>query len=199
MSGEVFQIVQEIDCEKAELQLVLQCAPLLSGLKISNLLIIEKKQFKKLVHTLNTTDISIFFLAHQSNKIYFLAYKENELQEYLRQKEVHQILNQNGYGTIDIESALYRLSKRYCCYMQKRGNFPHEIGVFLGYPLEDVVGFIENHGKNDLYTGYWKVYENVAEKTKLFDKFDIVRELMVLLIYHGAGILDIIELFKRSS
>ncbi len=199
MSGEVFQIVQEMNYEKAELQLVLQCAPLLSGLKISNLLIIEKKQFEKLVHILKTTDISIFFLAHQSNKIYFLTYKEKKLQEYLRQKEVCQILKQNGYRSTDLESALYRLSERYCCYMQKRGSFPHEIGLFLGYPLEDVVGFIENHGKNDLYTGYWKVYENVAEKTKLFDKFDMVRELMILLIYYGAGVLDIIELFEISS
>lgn len=25
--------------------------------------------------------------------------------------------------------------------------FPHEMGVLLGYPTEDVLGFIENQGK----------------------------------------------------
>lgn len=46
-------------------------------------------------------------------------------------------------------------------------RFPHEIGVFLDYPLCDVKGFINNQGKNCKYTGIWKVYgdENVAKKT----------------------------------
>ena len=36
--------------------------------------------------------------------------------------------------------------------------FPHEIGLFLGYPFEDVMGFIENKGENYLCSGCWKVY-----------------------------------------
>lgn len=39
-------------------------------------------------------------------------------------------------------------------------DFPHEIGLFLGYPLGDVIGFIENHGQNCLCSGVWKVYTN---------------------------------------
>ena len=30
----------------------------------------------------------------------------------------------------------------------KCGEFPHEIGIFLGYPVEDVRGFIANEGRN---------------------------------------------------
>ena len=40
-------------------------------------------------------------------------------------------------------------------------NFPHEIGVFLGYPLDDVIGFIEH--KPYYLVGDWKVYQNVNE------------------------------------
>ncbi len=48
----------------------------------------------------------------------------------------------------------HSLSQRLCC----EEDFPHEIGVFLGYPLADVIGFIQNRGKNFTACGYWKVY-----------------------------------------
>jgi hypothetical protein len=47
-----------------------------------------------------------------------------------------------------------------------RSRMPHEIGLFLGYPLEDVKGFIENSGRGSKISGYWKVYgdENYARR-----------------------------------
>ena len=50
------------------------------------------------------------------------------------------------------------------------GEFPHEIGVFLGYPLDDVRGFIENpHGGK--VCGTWKVYGDEAQAEKAFERF----------------------------
>ncbi len=50
-------------------------------------------------------------------------------------------------------------------------RFPHEIGLFLGYPLEDVVGFIENQGRNCLACGCWKVYANERDAQACFGCF----------------------------
>ena len=50
-------------------------------------------------------------------------------------------------------------------------DFPHEIGIFLGYPLDDVEGFIKNKGQNFLLNGYWKVYSNKEEKEKIFKAY----------------------------
>lgn len=47
-------------------------------------------------------------------------------------------------------------------------TFPHEIGLFLGYPVEDVKGFIENKGENCVKCGAWKVYCNPEEKMHFF-------------------------------
>ena len=44
-------------------------------------------------------------------------------------------------------------------------EFPHEIGLFLGYPPDDVEGFIENREKAFKCPGYWKVYGD-EEKAK---------------------------------
>lgn len=42
MSQEIYEIVKGMDLENIETQLALQCAPLITGLKVSNLLIISK-------------------------------------------------------------------------------------------------------------------------------------------------------------
>ena len=55
--------------------------------------------------------------------------------------------------------------------MQKQ-EFPHEIGLLLGYPVEDVEGFICNGEENCLYVGYGKVYGELPEKMRLFYKFE---------------------------
>jgi hypothetical protein len=48
---------------------------------------------------------------------------------------------------------------------------PHEIGVFPGYPPQDVKGFIENNGRNSKYTGLWKVYGDKAASIRMFKKY----------------------------
>ena len=53
--------------------------------------------------------------------------------------------------------------------VQKRMTFPHEVGLFLGYPPEDVQGFIEHRGQCFACSGYWKVYANEEETRRLFD------------------------------
>ena len=47
-------------------------------------------------------------------------------------------------------------------------EFPHEIGLFLGYPPEDVRGFIEEGAAKCKCTGCWKVYGDVERAQKLF-------------------------------
>lgn len=56
-----------------------------------------------------------------------------------------------------------RLKRRF-----SSGNqFPHEIGIFMGYPAYDVCQFIENCGRNYLCCGTWKVYSQ-EEKARCF-------------------------------
>lgn len=50
----------------------------------------------------------------------------------------------------------------------EKDGFPHEVGLFLGYPLDDVTGFIEQKGKNYKCCGIWKVYGNEKQTQMLF-------------------------------
>lgn len=51
------------------------------------------------------------------------------------------------------------------------GDFPHEIGLFLGYPPEDVAGFVRHRGKGCKCVGCWKVYGDEAAARRQFAAF----------------------------
>lgn len=93
--------------------------------------------------------------------------------------------------TILIYKLLKRLSNRIMMYCGGQIEFPHEIGAFLEYPVEDVRGFLENKGENFLYSGYWKVYHNPSKTIKLFEYFDIVREWTLREIMNGKTIREV--------
>lgn len=60
-----------------------------------------------------------------------------------------------------------RLSQR----LRQSEEFPHEIGLFLGYPPEDVRGFIEHHADGSKCTGCWKVYGDETAARRKFDQY----------------------------
>jgi len=75
-----------------------------------------------------------------------------------------------GYlGKLELEEYLVLLKRRF-----ERGC-PHEVGIFLGIPLKDVVGFIENRGKGCLLNSYWKVYHNPKKAKAIFASYDRAR------------------------
>ena len=55
--------------------------------------------------------------------------------------------------------------------MKEQNTFPHEVGLFLDYPPEDVEGFIKHGGRSFSYSGYWKVYTNEEETRRLFERY----------------------------
>lgn len=195
MSQEIYEIVKGMDLENIETQLALQCAPLITGLKVSNLLIISKGNEEVVKRILNRTGISYYRLIQTRTKTTFLLFRLNELEEFLSDENVRNVLMKAGYKSLQIDKILRTFSLRYEAYMQGDKCFPHEMGLLLGYPVEDVVGFVENNGKNFLYSGYWKVYENQKAKVKLFDKFKVAEETLIHLLSNGLSMSDIIDIY----
>lgn len=195
MSQEIYEIVKGMDLENIETQLALQCAPLITGLKVSNLLIISKGNEEVVKRILNRTGISYYRLIQTRTKTTFLLFRRNELEEFLADENVRNVLMKAGYKSLQIDKILRTFSLRYEAYIQGDKSFPHEMGLLLGYPVEDVVGFVENNGKNFLYSGYWKVYENQKAKVKLFDKFKVAEETLIHLLSNGLSMSDIIDIY----
>ncbi len=199
MSQEVFELVQGMDLKSIETQIALQCAPLISGLKVSNLLIISAEDEALVRVILRRSGISFFRLLRTGEKVTFLLFRKNPLEAYLKQQEVEAMLAEAGYAELSLGNILSTFQKRYAHYMSAGGRFPHEMGLLLGYPAEDVKGFVENEGKNFLYSGYWKVYADVEEKRRLFQKFENAKETVIQLLSYGVGIQDILDIYKDEN
>lgn len=110
----------------------------------------------------------------------------------MAQEGVKKLLVWLGYTKIRLGNVLDLFCQRYGQYRQRRREFPHEMGLLLGYPVGDVYGFIIHQGKNYLYTGYWKVYDNLMDTLKLFEQFEQAKELMIRRVNAGASFYDII-------
>lgn len=192
MSGEMRHLITNVNMKVLDMQLAFQCAPVLMNYKISNLLIVEKEKIKQVVQLFQKTQLSCRLLMVSEEKSAFLVYRESELVSYLERAEVWALMEAFGYENRQLSKILKEFSRRYTQYVQADGEFPHEMGLLLGYPVEDVVGFIQNEGENFLYSGYWKVYTNLSEALEHFERYNQAKETAVRMISEGKDIFHII-------
>ena len=161
------------------------CAPVLKGIKISNIMTAERGTWKRLVRSLKGSNILCVLLSAQGGREVLLLYRYEKLREHLMKEQVRKFLESQGYDDIRVPAVITRLRKQYAEYVRNRQGFPHELGVILEYPVEDVKGFIENRGKNCLLEKYWKVYHNREKAEKIFAWYDEARELALEEIMAG--------------
>jgi len=83
------------------------------------------------------------------------------------------ILKCKGYDCTNLSQCICRLIQK----LQSDPDFPHEIGLFLGYPAEDVKGFIENKAACSKCSGCWKVYGDEQAARILFKKYKKCTEI----------------------
>lgn len=175
---------------------IYQCAPVLAGLKVSNLLIVKKSYAIQAQNMINECGLAAFVLYISEQKITFLVYNSEKLSAYINSSECAEFMKLNGHSDLSIKAVLYEISIRYRLHMRMLGNFPHELGIILGYPIEDVVGYIEHEGNDYLYNGYWKVYSNVEETKDRFKKFDEATEYMLRMMLNGEDLSTLVKKVK---
>lgn len=196
MSDETFSIMRKLDLSGMEIQAALQCAPVLTGLKVSNLLQVRKDQKEEVFRLFQDTQISCHVLYERENRIAVLIYRRKALSKYLKRSDVERLMETFGYQDMELEAILEKLTVRYQAYVEGRVDFPHEIGLLFGYPPEDVTGFIENNGKNFLCSGYWKVYGDPERAKKTFAGYDRAKEAAIHMAGSGLGVKDIIAFYN---
>ncbi len=194
MSQETWEILCGMKADDVELQLALQCAPLITGLKLSNLLTISPDGFSQVEKIVEGSILSMYPLMETEAKIVILLYRRDHLEKYLKMPQVQKLLQEAGYDSGRLEDILPVFCERYETYAENRKSFPHEMGLLLGYPPEDVEGFIRHQGRNSLCTGYWKVYADKEGKQRLFEKYEYARENLIQLLHYGVKMAEIIDI-----
>ncbi|MDO4926160.1 MAG: DUF3793 family protein [Turicibacter sp.] len=155
------------------------CAPTLAQLKVANLFSYPyfyvhqlQQELINVNEVLNKVNLFAELLKLGEKRALIYVYQKEKLKEVLNRCEVKCFLEEIGYVTRDLETCLSSLKMR----LMSHDEFPHEIGFFLGYPYEDVIGFIHHQGKEYLYKGYWKVYGHLDETKKLFQLYLMCKE-----------------------
>lgn len=193
MSQETLNLMLKLDRKELEAQIALQCAPLLCGIKISNLLTVQRKHKKEVLRLFYGTAVCCYILFESGSKITFLLYNRNKLEAYLKEAETAVLMEEFGYKGCSLGQILREVASKYREHMEGNAEFPHEIGLLLGYPPEDVKGFIIHQGKNCLEAGYWKVYADLAGRRRIFADYDNAREEIIWMLSAGMRIRKILE------
>ena len=172
-------------------QVVLQCAPFLKGLKVSCVITVDSQSYSTLKELMDGLGIEYHKLSESGGRCLVLCYRPEELEAYLKRREVYALICEYGYAAMGLSEMLERLARRVAECAEKDLGFPHEIGAFLGYPTGDVRGFIRNGGKDSLMTGYWKVYGNVPAAKMIFNRYDRAKDCAVNEFLTGKSIREI--------
>lgn len=174
-----------------EQKLAFHTAPSLLGIKCASLMSLKKGEFDISANAEHFNSraavkgLKIKLMCECGERVLLLVYNEGKLSQRLACPECREILRDNGYtDDMSVEQCIEQLSER----IRLQSEFPHEIGIFLDYPVEDVVGFITNNGCNFKLCGYWKVYGNAEKAQRTFENYNKCRRFLCNRLNEGDDI-----------
>ena len=110
------------------------------------------------------------------------VYRPAMLHKRLERTDIADFLHGQGYASLKLSDALATLARHIHCGEE----FPHEVGIFLDYPLADVIGFIRHQGAAFCCVGCWKAYTNEEQARRTFALYRKCR-MVYLACYHNKG------------
>lgn len=174
-----------------EKYLIEHCSPTLASLKTANLFTCAYTSEEELLqdvfwwnNRLADKGIELIVLRERMHTALVYVCRTSHLKRDLSRPGVAWFLRRYGYWSTVPEYALLQLKQR----LAGNGEFPHEIGVFLGYPLGDVIGFIQNAGQSSKCSGCWKVYCDECDAVKTFARYKKCREIYMRLWKDGRSV-----------
>jgi len=174
--------------------LIEHCSETLASLKNANLFVVRncstcevEKQITYWNQQMEHKGVTLLIMKNKPDWALIYVCRKSSIQEKLQNEEIAEFLEDYGYSDMDIEAALEKLKIR----LNAENGFPHEIGVFLDYPIGDVKGFIQNAGSSYKCNGCWKVYCNECETVKLFARFAKCRDMYKRLWNSGVSIVNL--------
>ncbi len=154
--------------------LISLCSPTLAGLKTGNLFTTEigdKDEFYREVRQFNLRlsgkGLRMIPVRYSRGRALIYLYRPAFLKRDFANEEVCKLLREKGYTYNNSERCVAELAR----HLKSDLDFPHEIGLFLGYPVKDVRGFMRNPEEGVLYTGFWKVYGDKDSALRTFDRY----------------------------
>ena len=146
------------------------CAPTMACLKTGSMFSYtfdsRKQMIEELRHLnrqLRHKGLRLLPLRWRDGKALLYLYRPKWLERDLHNPLSRKLLSECGYTDENASICLARLISR----LRAEDDFPHEVGLFLGYPPADVDGFMHRKDSYKL-CGLWKVYDDVESAVRQF-------------------------------
>lgn len=168
---------------------VRHCAPTLASLKTGSLFVCPyatrtemDASIRSLNQRLGAKGLRVIPLRWRDGRCMVYVYRPEKLAQDLSGEDASKLLHACGYTGCSAAEHIRRLMAR----LAENDEFPHEIGLFLGYPPEDVAGFIGH--KKPKCTGCWKVYGDADAAQRTFARYRKCTDAYLRLHAQGRGI-----------
>ncbi|MBQ5950612.1 MAG: DUF3793 family protein [Lachnospiraceae bacterium] len=153
--------------------LIEQCAPTLAGIKTGNMFSVRNGRYdlrgeiRRLNAVLVRKGLRLLPIRMQDDLTLVYLFRPDRLETDLQAPEAVEILKEKGYVCGDSELCLAQL----VWHLHTDETFPHEIGLFLGYPPSDVKCFMEDPCSGVKCIGCWKAFGNENEAMDIFERY----------------------------
>ena len=148
------------------------CAPTMASLKTGNMFNCPfgsreemTAELRHLNRMLGRKGLRILPLRWNNGHALVYLYRPKMLEKDLQNDLASQLLAECGYTCGNPNSCIAQLISK----LRSNPDFPHEVGLFLGYPPADVDGFMHRKQACKL-SGIWKVYDDVDDAARQFAK-----------------------------
>ncbi len=168
--------------------LTIELAATICGSKPSTILtLIDTKQQALLTmwkehgcKVLDSTLVEFISLRSAENKETILFYRSDVLEKCITNTHHKNFLQSLGYRVNEgVDACLALLKKRFQCCC------PHEMGVLLGIPLKDVLGFMAMTNLPQTCRKEWCIYGNQQVSLAVMQKFAEDRSFVTCMLTEG--------------
>ena len=177
-----------------------QCAPVLMGVKPAGMFNVvryhqvgtrpcgkpvmaqaAREQIELAVERTDTAlreaGVRLRVMAHRKGSSMVFVWRPDLMRTFIGRDPEATMLEVEGYDVDNDEACVDRLQTRVLSFDARPRNpdgtdrFPHEVGFLLGYPVDDVMGFVHDRAAA-LARGWWNVYSDVERAQRVFRAYD---------------------------
>lgn len=152
-------------------------APTLKYLKPASLICLPKSlRIDDIRLKARGLEMTLMYRCNQNEVV--LIFNRQMLQKTLADQEIKAFLSLYSYPEDNLDLLIEHLKTRLQGFFEGKNEFAHEVGLFLGYPLEDVRDFIKKD-KRHYFCGYWKVFNNPIQALKIMKLYDMAKSKVI--------------------
>lgn len=180
------------DCLTA--YLMLECSEVLAMAKPANLISLVNRtrpcgrnlyQLWQHHHdelALRIADLTFIVLQTTSQALLLFCYNHSHLDQHLSHAGIRTLLHKAGY---DKAASCKALVSELCRRIEQNDSFPHEIGLFIGYPAKDVAAFMGLVNLPFTCQGPWKIFGDPVRSLALAEQHRCCRQRMRAILATG--------------